>query len=359
MAPVVSPIIAPVAPVQAAQGVSTSAMFRDMGGLDVHTAAWDWGDGMSSEAEIIEQNGAGSATGSHVYSATGVYTVALAVTDNDGLTGSCQAMITVVDTMPPDVSILSPEDGKTYINTQGKIVIEYTVEDTGDPDPDIVVTLDGEIFTDDAISLYDVALGEHKLVVSATDYSGNVGEASTTFYVEPQALEVFQINNMTISWAPKSSYTPQKEDKFIISGWLQLPEGYTQEDLDASATITISIADGLGEGYDTLVFKKQPLGRLGILWMYSGHDNPPGKGIDITSMTIWFTSQSAKPTTRAWFNISGVLKLPNVDKNTEPAKATITIELPIAKKAGYGSLTGKETIAFKVFKKLDLWSYLP
>jgi hypothetical protein len=102
IAPVVSPICAPVAPVPVAQTVNTSATFKDMGALDVHTAVWNWGDGVSSEAEIIEQNGAGSTTGEHVYNSIGVYTVILAVTDDQGLTTSCQAVITVVDITPPD-----------------------------------------------------------------------------------------------------------------------------------------------------------------------------------------------------------------------------------------------------------------
>lgn len=49
---------------------------------DIHTAQWTWGDGTAGPADsITEANGAGVATGSHVYPTSGVFTVAAAVSD--------------------------------------------------------------------------------------------------------------------------------------------------------------------------------------------------------------------------------------------------------------------------------------
>ena len=83
--PAVSPISAPVSPVEVASQVSASASFTDNCGP--HTAVWDWGDGATSAGAIVEANGSGSVSGSHVYSAAGIYTLRLTVTDEAGNNG--------------------------------------------------------------------------------------------------------------------------------------------------------------------------------------------------------------------------------------------------------------------------------
>ena len=85
--PAVGPITAPINPQLVNTEVTANANFIDPGILDTHAAMWNWGDGSSSAGTISEANGAGSATGSHAYSAPGVYRVGLTITDNDGGTG--------------------------------------------------------------------------------------------------------------------------------------------------------------------------------------------------------------------------------------------------------------------------------
>ena len=84
----VSPALGAISVDQSAVPVGTSihasASFTDPGALDTHTAAWDWGDGTTSAGSISEAGGNGTAGGSHSYSAAGVYTLKLIVTDKDG-----------------------------------------------------------------------------------------------------------------------------------------------------------------------------------------------------------------------------------------------------------------------------------
>lgn len=82
-APIVSVVSAPLALVPVNTPVNVSASFTDPGVLDTHTAAWDW-DGASSSGVVSETNGSGSVTGSHTYTAAGVYTIGLSVSDADG-----------------------------------------------------------------------------------------------------------------------------------------------------------------------------------------------------------------------------------------------------------------------------------
>src|SRR5262249_48643947 len=61
-----------------------TATFSDPGVLDTHTAVWDWGDHTTSAGAVSGANGSGTVSGSHIYTAAGVYTVTLTVTDKDG-----------------------------------------------------------------------------------------------------------------------------------------------------------------------------------------------------------------------------------------------------------------------------------
>jgi hypothetical protein len=95
--PVVGAITAPVAPQPVNTTVSVSASFVDPGILDTHTAAWNWGDGTPTSAGVVtETGGSGSVTGSHQYTAAGVYTPTLIVTDKDGGAGQSSFQYIVI-----------------------------------------------------------------------------------------------------------------------------------------------------------------------------------------------------------------------------------------------------------------------
>ena len=96
VAPAVGAITAPLVPVPLATPVTASASFTDPGVLDTHTGVFDWGDGTSSPALVTESNGSGSAGGTHAYTAAGVYTVTLTVTDKDGGVGQSVLQFVVI-----------------------------------------------------------------------------------------------------------------------------------------------------------------------------------------------------------------------------------------------------------------------
>jgi hypothetical protein len=75
----VSPSLLPVGAT-----VNASVPFSDPDKLDTHTAVWDWGDGSTSAGAVSESFGAGTITGDHIYTTTGVYTVQVTVQDNYG-----------------------------------------------------------------------------------------------------------------------------------------------------------------------------------------------------------------------------------------------------------------------------------
>jgi probable HAF family extracellular repeat protein len=76
-----APALGPIAandPVAVGSPVTVSASFTDADSADTHMATWTWGDAGTPQAgTVTETSGAGSAAGSHTYSAAGVYQVTL------------------------------------------------------------------------------------------------------------------------------------------------------------------------------------------------------------------------------------------------------------------------------------------
>ncbi len=81
--PVITTLTVSPTVVQVGAPVTLNATFTDQGTGDTHSASINW-EGATSSGTVTEVNGSGSVTGTHTYSATGIYTVALTVTDDDG-----------------------------------------------------------------------------------------------------------------------------------------------------------------------------------------------------------------------------------------------------------------------------------
>jgi hypothetical protein len=64
--------------------VQLTASFSDLGIYDTHIATINWDDETITNGVIDEEFGSGTATGSHIYSAPGVYTVEITIEDDDG-----------------------------------------------------------------------------------------------------------------------------------------------------------------------------------------------------------------------------------------------------------------------------------
>lgn len=94
--PRVSSITAAPALVAVTTAVTAGAAFTDADGGDRHTAVWSWGDGTTSAATVIDAGRGGSASGTHTYSAPGVYAVTLTVSDGDGAIASARYEYVVV-----------------------------------------------------------------------------------------------------------------------------------------------------------------------------------------------------------------------------------------------------------------------
>ena len=103
LAPVITSTTGPSGPLALDSSAGVTASFTDAGSLDTHTCtiSWDddtisWDDDTSSQGTVTESGGSGSCTGSRRYGAAGVYTVGIAVSDDDAASAASKFEYVVV-----------------------------------------------------------------------------------------------------------------------------------------------------------------------------------------------------------------------------------------------------------------------
>ena len=92
-APVVGPVSGPSTAVSVGTPATVSAPFTDADPLDTHTTSISWGDGSTTAGTAT----GGTVSGDHVYTAAGVYTVVVTVTDQWGNAGTGTTSVVVYD----------------------------------------------------------------------------------------------------------------------------------------------------------------------------------------------------------------------------------------------------------------------
>ena len=94
-------VLAVGATVDEGSPATVSAQFSDPGSLDTHTAVVDWGDGQQTIVGPVS----GPFNPTHVYAESGIYSLTVTVTDDDGGSGTKSAAMTVLN-LPPLVQTL-------------------------------------------------------------------------------------------------------------------------------------------------------------------------------------------------------------------------------------------------------------
>ncbi|MGF7034010.1 hypothetical protein J2T17_004958 [Paenibacillus mucilaginosus] len=116
--------------------------------------------------------------------AEGLHEVGLRAARNFGL-GPRRTVNVRVDNTPPSVQVLSPVEGRVYKN---KVSVTVQAADEGTEEkPSLVAKLDGQVIEVPAV-LETAALpvGEHRLVVTASDKAGNEKETAVSFLVQDE-----------------------------------------------------------------------------------------------------------------------------------------------------------------------------
>lgn len=94
--PLVGPVMISANTVLINTPIAATVAFADSDTSDTHTAIWNWGDNTMSTGTVTESNGLGSVSGIHNYTAAGIYTVSLTITDSNGASGNASYSSIVV-----------------------------------------------------------------------------------------------------------------------------------------------------------------------------------------------------------------------------------------------------------------------
>jgi hypothetical protein len=126
----------------------------------------------------------------------GTTTVTFSATDKSGNSASCSVNVTVIDTTPPEITIISPEEGMLYATTE--IALEVTANE---PISKWCYNLNeaGNVsFTHN--TTITAREGENSLVVYAEDFAGNLGSFAISFEVDtipPEITIISPVEGMT------------------------------------------------------------------------------------------------------------------------------------------------------------------
>ena len=201
------------------QSLDFIATFTDSGILDTHTATVLWSDGTQSAANVVETNGSGTVTASHIFADNGVYPIRVDVTDNFGATGSRPATATIANVAPIVVAAGSQSltEGQPFqlqvatFSDPGFTFAANGTEETftavinwGDGTPDqlgtlTVVTGDAGIATTGTVSGTHTYAnnGQYTVNVTVTDDDGGMGMSSFVATVRNLAPAVLTATDLT------------------------------------------------------------------------------------------------------------------------------------------------------------------
>ena len=144
----------------------------------------------------------------------GTTNVTFTATDASGNSANCSVSVTVFDTTPPEVTIISPVDRVTYETTSVELI--YTVNE---PTKWVGYSLDGSgnITISGNITLEKLKNGPHNVTVFAEDVSGNEGSSTVNFGVFAIAPTIANIT-LSSTYALPGDTVNLSVDAFDFSG---------------------------------------------------------------------------------------------------------------------------------------------
>ena len=239
--------------------IELTAAFVDPGWLDTHTGVCQFGDGTAAAgADIAAEHEKPEASGTlralHTYTAEGMFTVSVTVTDDDGAGSEPGSIAVLIDKTAPAITVFEPQAG--YYRNTDDIMVDVAVEDpesggvsSGLVAAGVVVTLDGRpIETDELLDLSELANGFHTLCVSASDYAGNSAEQEVSFEVGPApALVHIEPHAWDLKWLDPFDNYDSQDSKNAIKAQVSLENAEVETIIPTDNAAKLKIGGGFGD----------------------------------------------------------------------------------------------------------------
>ncbi len=197
--------------------------FDDPGLLDTHTIEWDFGDGTDPVYETL--------TPTHEYGDNGVYTVTLAVTDNDGGVG-LDTLIVTVNNIAPIVDAGSDQEA----DEGDTVSFDGVIDDPGWLDDHTILWEfgDGNTATETLAPTHEYGdNGVYPVTLTVTDDDGGVSSDTLTITVNNVAPTAYAGPDQTVDEGDTVSFSGSATDP----GWLD-SHTYEWDFGDGSPTVT-------------------------------------------------------------------------------------------------------------------------
>jgi hypothetical protein len=222
--------------------VSVSASFTDPG-LDSHTAVIDWGD-----SNIVPVNPANTpVTGSHVYAASGTFTVT--VTDDDGLSGF-DSLVVIVNTAGNNAPLINADNATATVDEGDTASNTGTVSDL---DGDLV-TLSASVgtVTDNGDGTWSWSLDttdgpdeSQTVTITATDSNSASSSTSFALTVDNVAPSIAADNAaVTVNEGDTASNTGTLSDPGADTLTLSASPGTVTDNGDGTWSWSLATTDG-------------------------------------------------------------------------------------------------------------------
>ncbi|MDY7076097.1 MAG: lamin tail domain-containing protein [Chloroflexota bacterium] len=237
----------------------------------------------------------------------------------------------------PPTAAFTPSATEVFVDE----TVTFTNESTGDEPLSFLWNFgDGNTSAETSPTHGWTDPGLYTVTLTASNDLGD-DSASIEILVQPRIVpfETFEIYYSTIRWSGSKG-------RFDVIGQLELPAGYTRDDLTRDLELVLSIGEESGNAEVSMT-------DYGQVWYFYESPPYPTEGVQLTKVIIvWPTPDDPNPPV---FMLRGKLSLPGVDEGTRPAEATVNLSLPVTENQPAERVFGEETISFRTFQRL--WLY--
>lgn len=200
---------------------------------------------------------------------SGVHTITATVTNSQGTPGTAVVTLTVSPNTPPLVTITTPPNGATVVETD-LVTLVGTANDSVDGDLSANLSwssdLDGPIGSGASLPWTTPSLGTHTITASLTDSHGAPGSAEITLTVDPNTAPVADISS-----PPDGSSSTESDPITFTGSALDAEEGDVSAGLAWSSDLDGPLASGASFPWTTL-----SVGTHAITASFSDSHGAPG-----------------------------------------------------------------------------------